>query len=118
MPVGLLATVPAPVPFGVMVSVKVGVKLAVTVVAAESVTVQGSVPVHPAPVQPVKAEPAAGVPVSVTTVPLGKPAEQRPGQVIPAGLLVTVPAPTPASVTKIGEDGETPATRLAAALTA
>ena len=71
MPVGLLATVPAPVPFGVMVSTKVGVKLAVTVVAAETVTVQGPVPGHPAPLQPVKAESLLGVAVSVTTVPLG-----------------------------------------------
>src|SRR5439155_24421607 len=71
MPVGLPVTVPAPAPSGVMVSVKVGVKLAVTVVAAETVTVQGPVPVHPAPLQPVKAEPATGVAVSVTTVPLG-----------------------------------------------
>ena len=71
MPAGLLATVPTPIPLGVMVSTKIGVKLAVTVVAAESVTVQGPVPGHPAPLQPVKAEPATGVAVSVTTVPLG-----------------------------------------------
>ena len=70
MPAGLLATVPAPVPLGVTVSTKVGVKIAVTVVAAETVTVQGPVPMH-APLQPVKAEPAAGVAVSVTTVPPG-----------------------------------------------
>ena len=71
MPVGLLATAPTPIPLGVMVSTKAGVKLAVTVVAAETVTVHGPVPVQPAPVHPVKAESLLGVAVSVTTVPLG-----------------------------------------------
>src|SRR5207249_5454143 len=117
MPVGLPVTVPAPAPSGVMVSVKVGVKFAVTVVAAETVTVQGPVPVHPAPVQPVKAEPATGVAVSVTTIPIGKPKEHRPGQVIPAGVLVTVPVPAPAIVTKMGGVAEPAVTHFVAALT-
>jgi len=73
------------------------VNVAVTVVAAETVTVQAPVPAQP--VQPVKVEPAAGVAVSVTAVPLAKLAEQVAPQVIPAGELVTVPLPVP--------DGET-----------
>jgi len=70
MPAGLLVTIPAPVPLGVTVRTKVGVKIAVTVVAAETVTVQGPVPLH-APLQPVKTESLLGVAVSVTTAPLG-----------------------------------------------
>ena len=73
MPAGALVTVPLPVPTLLSVSAKVwavcGVKVAVTVVAALMLTVQAPVPVH-APVQPLKVEPAAGVAVSVTTVPL------------------------------------------------
>src|SRR2546427_8994720 len=49
--------------------------------------------------QPVKVEPAAGLAVRVTAVPLAKLAEQVATQLIPAGLLVTVPDPVPASVT-------------------
>src|SRR2546425_942786 len=91
MPAGLLVTVPAPVPALETVSVKVcRVKVAATVVAAESVTVQAPVPEQP-PLQPVKVEPAAGAAVSVTAVPLAKLAAQVAPQVIPAGLLVTVP---------------------------
>src|SRR3989442_1646644 len=69
-PAGPRATVPGPAPAGVAVSAKVGVKGAVTAVAAETVTVQAAVPVQPPPLQPVKAELAPGVAVSVTTVPL------------------------------------------------
>jgi hypothetical protein len=43
--------------------------------------------------------PASGAAVNTTAVPLGKPAVQLSGQSIPAGLLVTVPAPVPALVT-------------------
>jgi hypothetical protein len=44
-------------------------------------------------------EVALAVAESVTIVPLAKLAEQVAGQLIPAGLLVTVPLPVPVSVT-------------------
>jgi len=44
----------------------------------------------------VKFEPAAGVAVSVTAVPLVKFSLQSAPQAIPAGLEVTVPVPVPA----------------------
>src|SRR2546426_6250640 len=75
------------------------VKVAVTVVAAESVTVQVPVPEQPPPAQPVKVEPASGAAVSVTAVPLVKLAEQVAPQLIPTGALVTVPLPVPALLT-------------------
>src|SRR3989441_2703522 len=100
MPAGELVTVPLPVPAGVTVRVKVcGERVAVTVVAGETVTTQVRVPEQPPPVQPVKVEPAAGVAVSVTAVPLAKLAVQVAPQVMPAGELVTVPLPVPAGVT-------------------
>ena len=43
---------------------------------------QVAVPLH-APLQPVKADPAGGVAVSVSTVPGVKLPEQLPGQAIP-----------------------------------
>ena len=70
-------------------------KVAVTVVAAETVTTHDPVPEHPPPLQPVKVEPAAGAAVSVTAVPLVKLAEQVAPQVMPAGALVMVPVPVP-----------------------
>lgn len=66
------------------------------------VTAQAAVPLH-APLQAAKVEPAAGVSVIVTTVPLMKFAVHVPGQLIPDGLLVTVPAPFPATVTVSGK---------------
>src|SRR5204863_623561 len=91
---------PLPVPALLTVSVNVwSVNVAVTVVAAESVTVQAPVPEHPPPLQLLKVEPAAGVAVRVTAVPLVKLAEQVAPQLIPAGALVTVPLPVPALLT-------------------
>src|SRR5207247_6746272 len=70
IPAGELVTVPLPVPAGVTVRVKVcSVKVAVTVVAAERVSVHDPVPEQPPPVQPVKVEPAAGTGVNVAAVP-------------------------------------------------
>jgi hypothetical protein len=63
------------------------------------VTAQVPVPVQPPPLQPVNVEPAAGVAVRVTAVPLAKAAEQVAPQEMPAGALETVPVPVPAFVT-------------------
>jgi hypothetical protein len=52
-----------------------------------------------APVHPAKVEPAAALSVSVTEVPLVKFAPHVPGQLIPAGLLVTAPLPDPETFT-------------------
>src|SRR5467141_2413352 len=88
--------VPLPAPALLSVRVKVWtVNVAVTVVAAEIVTAQVPVPVQPPPLQPLKVEPVAGVAVKVTAVPLAYGAEQMAPQVIPAGMLVIVPAPVP-----------------------
>jgi hypothetical protein len=52
------------------------------------------VPLHGAP-HPVNVAPAAGAAVRVTTVPGGNAALQVVPQLMPAGLLVTVPVPVP-----------------------
>ena len=96
IPAGELVTVPLPVPALLTVSAKLGrLKVAVTVVAAETVTTHDPVPEQLPPLQPLKIEPAAGVAVSVTAVPLAKLAAQVAPQVMPAGALVTVPVPVP-----------------------
>jgi hypothetical protein len=76
-----------------------GVNVAVTLWAAFMVTAQEPLPEH-APLQPEKNDPAAAVGLSVTTVPPAKLALQLPGQLMPAGELVTVPEPVPASATE------------------
>jgi len=73
--------------------------VAVTDWAAFMVTVQVPVPLQ-APLQPVNVELGSGVAVSVTMVPLAKLAEQVAPQLIPAGLLVTVPVPVPVLLTE------------------
>jgi len=73
--------------------------VALTVVAALTVTVQVPVPAQPPPLQPLKVEPAAGAAVSVTEVPVANAAEQVAPQETPAGALVTVPLPAPALLT-------------------
>ena len=72
--------------------------VAPTEVAAFMVTLQVDVPLQ-APVQPAKVEFGAGAAVSVTAVPGAKPAAQVVPQLMPAGLLVTVPVPVPEEVT-------------------
>ena len=62
------------------------------------VTAQVPVPVQPPPLQPVNVEPAAGVAVKATAVPLANAAEQIAPQEMPAGALETVPVPAPALV--------------------
>src|SRR5438034_110679 len=99
MPAGLLVTVPAPAPALVSVRVKdCTANVAVTEVAAFTVTMQVPVPEQPPPLQPVKVELASGVAVKVTAVPLANGAEHVAPQAMPAGLLATVPAPAPALV--------------------
>lgn len=76
-----------------------GENVAVTLVAALSVTGQVLVP-EQAPLQPAKTEPLPGVAVSVTDVPGAKDAEQVPAvQLSPLGDETTVPAPVPVSAT-------------------
>ena len=99
IPAGALVTVPLPAPLGLTISVKSGTKVAVTVVFAPSVTVQVLVLEQPPPLQPVKVEPAVGVAVSVTTVPLVNEAEHDAPQAMPVGALVTVPLPAPLGLT-------------------
>ncbi len=71
IPAGTLLTVPLPLPVSLTVRVKVGTsKVAMTTVPAVRVTVHEPVPEQPPPLQPVKTEPADGVAVRVTGVPL------------------------------------------------
>src|SRR5215831_3154383 len=74
-------------------------KVAVTLRAWVMLTVQGPVPLHPSPLHPVNVDPLAGVAAKVTLCPLGKAVLHVAGQLIPAGLLVTVPLPVPATLT-------------------
>jgi hypothetical protein len=102
MPTGLLVTVPVPVPASVTASVKfvtVVLNVAVTVSAALIVTEQVLVPVQPAPLHPANVDPVAAAAVSTTTCPAVKLAEHVGWHAMPAGLLVTVPVPVPASTT-------------------
>jgi hypothetical protein len=73
-------------------------KVAVAVKLAFIVTVHADVPLH-APLQPAKKAPLSGAAVNFTTVPDVKEAVQVPGQLIPDGLLVTVPVLVPARLT-------------------
>jgi hypothetical protein len=107
MPVGALVTVPVPLPDLFTVRLKDWTaKPAVTVVSALIVTTQVPVPVQPPPVQPVNVDPAAGVAVSVTGVPVANAAAQVEPQLMPAGLLETVPLPAPAfEIVSVGPIG-------------
>jgi len=103
MPAGALVTVPLPAPDFVTVRAKddgsVSVNVAVTDVAALTVTAQTPVPAHPPPLQPENVEPVAGVALKVTTVPLVNAVEQVAPQEMPPGALVTLPLPVPEFVT-------------------
>jgi hypothetical protein len=74
-------------------------KVAVTCSLALSFTVQvASVPVQP-PAHPTKVEPSAAAAVRVTAVPWSKLALHVCPQLIPDGLLLTLPLPVPLRVT-------------------
>ena len=93
-------TVPAPLPARETVKLNTcKVNVAVTDVAALTVTTQVPVPLQPPPDQPVKLEPADGAAVKVTTLPKLYGEVQVTPQLMPAGAEVTVPAPLPAGAT-------------------
>lgn len=103
MPAGALVTVPLPAPARTTVTATgAGANAAPTVVAAVIVTVHVAVPEHPPPVQPVKTDPAAGVAASATLDPAANVAEQTLPQLMPAGVLVTLPLPVRVTVSEIG----------------
>ena len=73
-------------------------RIAPTAVSFSRVRLHGAMPEH-APVHPVKVEPLLGFAVSVTDVPTVKLALHVSPQLMPAGVLVTVPAPVPEVIT-------------------
>ena len=102
IPAGELVTVPAPGPPSVTDSLSDPASrsnVAVTLVFSVSASVQTLVPLH-APPHPAKDDPDAGAAVSVTLVSPLKVALHVEPQLMPAGELVTVPIPEPASVTE------------------
>lgn len=76
-------------------AVVLGAKVALTLVRLLIDTLQVPMPVH-APSQPVNVDPPLAAAVSTTAVPAEYVCRQFPGQLIPAGAVVTVPAPDPA----------------------
>jgi hypothetical protein len=93
-------TVPAPVPALLTVSDRSNVNVAVTVVFAVNETTHVALEdEQPPPDHPVNADPAAGFGVNVTEALSANWALQPFPQVMPPGLLVTVPTPLPAFVT-------------------
>jgi hypothetical protein len=99
-----LVTVPVPLPLSWTVSENwfgwFCVKVAVTDLAWSIVTTQLPVPVHPDPFQPVKPDPGEGLAVSVTEVPASYTAEHVAPQLMPDGVLLTLPLPVPPLVTE------------------
>jgi hypothetical protein len=70
------------------------VNCAVTLFAELIVTTHDPVPVQP-PLQPEKSDPVAGVAANVTLLPEAKLALHVKPQLMPTGVLVTVPVPVP-----------------------
>jgi hypothetical protein len=97
-PVGELVTLP--LPDTVADNVKTWTNVAVTDCGEFIVTVHPALPLQ-APLQPLKAQPLAGVAVKVTGVPLANPALQVDGQLMPVGLLATVPLPVTLTVSAV-----------------
>jgi len=112
MPAGALTTEPGPdfetvTGYVVLVAPPAVVfkpKVAFTVTDVLPANVHGAVPLHGPPVQPPNTDPVFGVAESVMTVPAVKLDEQVVPHEMPAGVLVTVPAPLPvfATVTLTG----------------
>jgi hypothetical protein len=113
IPAGELVTLPLP-PFSTLVTVTLNVpdggggggggaevvlKAALTVTLLLIWTVHEAVPVQPPPLQPAKTDPEAATAVSVTVVPPENDREHVVPQLMPLGLLVTVPLPVPFLVT-------------------
>jgi hypothetical protein len=112
IPEGLLETVPVPVPALCTVSCSgMALNSAVTEALAFRSTAHVPVPLH-VPDQPANLEPVLGLAVSVTEAPLAKVAPHVVPQLIPEGLLVTIPFPVPVLCTvswKVeGADGPQP----------
>src|SRR5688572_10697813 len=100
MPIGLEVTPPEPLPVLVTETPNVGLKLAVTVTLAVTLaSVHMPVPVQPPPVQPANTEPPCGPALNTSVLPAGTMVTQAPGQLMPAGLDVTVPLPAPPMTT-------------------
>jgi hypothetical protein len=74
-------------------------KAAATVTSLVVLTLQEPVPEQPPPLQPANTDPEAGTAVSVTVVPPENDREHVIPQLMPLGLLVTVPVPVPFLVT-------------------
>ncbi|KJU86611.1 hypothetical protein MBAV_001195 [Candidatus Magnetobacterium bavaricum] len=116
IPAGVLSTVPLPtlrtvsiIPAAVPL-VKVAVTVLTAVVLSDDagiVTLQcgSSLPLFEVvapwsqPLQEPNVEPAAGLAINVTTVLAGYLAEHLSPQFIPAGVLITIPAPSPSFLT-------------------
>jgi hypothetical protein len=95
IPDGALVTVPVPVPARVTASAGCAeVKIAVTDELLFKVTAHGVAPLQ-APAHPEKVDPAAADAASVTLLPALKLLLHCDPQLMPVGLLVTVPAPLP-----------------------
>jgi hypothetical protein len=94
IPEGLLATVPVPAPvFIISITLYPGAtsNLALMFRSSVIVTVQGPVPPQPPPLQPLNSTPAFWLVLNVTDVPMGNDSEQSVPQLMPAGVLLTVP---------------------------
>ena len=72
--------------------------MAVTEASAPIVMLHAPVPLQ-LPVHPANVDPELGAALSVTAVPLANVAPQVDPQLIPAGVLVTLPVPVPAPLT-------------------
>lgn len=70
------------------------------------VMVHGPVPVHEAPVHPVKVDPESGVGLRVMEVPCGNCAVQVVPQSMPLGVLRMVPLPVPVLLTLRVNEGD------------